>query len=267
MYMHIWQNKNIEDNFIYLRSVARGLKSDGFRLGAARPPDYPARGSSGLWSHLALVLACTGPIAAFMLGKHFAGKPLLQYILVNMATFATALAVGACLYDVVFMQKVADVPGVKLAMLLPLVVAAFIAYKPEQIKAAMQYQLKVWHLLAALSALAIAAIMLARSGNFSAEWMHPDSGLRSTLENLLVIRPRTKELLIGQPFLYLGFAFGSPLLTLIGFIGQISIINTFLHAHSPVVVSIIRTIYGQVFGLLAGLAVAFLYKRFAPKKK
>jgi hypothetical protein len=109
--------------------------------------------------------------------------------------------------------------------------------------------------------------MLARSGNFSAEWMHPDNGLRSMLENILTIRPRTKELLLGQPLLYLGFAFGSPLLTLLGFVGQISIVNTFMHAHSPVTVSLLRTIYGQVLGLVAGFAVAFLYKRLAAAKK
>ncbi len=202
-----------------------------------------------------------------MVGKQLPGRPVLQYAMVNLVTFATALTVGACLYDVLFMQKVADVPGVKLAMLLPLAVAAFIVYKPEQIKAAMQFQLKVWHLLAALAAIGVAVIMLARSGNYSADWMHPDSGLRSTLENLLTIRPRTKELLIGQPLLYLGFAFGSPLLTLIGFIGQISIVNTFMHAHSPLVVSVIRTVYGQVLGLLAGLAAAFMYRRFSGNKK
>jgi hypothetical protein len=165
------------------------------------------------------------------------------------------------------MQKVVDVPGVKLAMLLPLAIAVFVAYKPAQIKSAMHFQLKVWHLLAALLAIGIAAIMLARSGNYSAGWMHPDSGLRSSLENILVIRPRTKELLIGQPLLYLGFALGSPLLTLLGFVGQISIVNTFMHAHSPIAVSIIRTIYGQALGLLAGIAISFFYRLLKQSKQ
>ncbi len=44
MYVHLWANKNTEDNLMYVRSLAQRLKNDGFILGETRPPAYPARG-------------------------------------------------------------------------------------------------------------------------------------------------------------------------------------------------------------------------------
>ncbi|MHB9155425.1 MAG: DUF5693 family protein, partial [Endomicrobiales bacterium] len=108
------------------------------------------------------------------------------------------------------------------------------------------------------AAAAAVAVLLIRSGNSGAEWLKPDSGMRQFLEDLLVIRPRTKEFLIGQPLLFLGFYWKRPWLIILGMIGQVSLVNTFLHAHSPVMVSLIRTFHGVWLGLLIGAAAAGL---------
>ena len=86
--------------------------------------------------------------------------------------------------------------------------------------------------------------------------------LRNLLENLLIARPRTKELLIGWPcamlfvwslrrhmnFLPLIFGGGMS-------IGLVSVVNTFLHIRTPFLLSLLRTGWGLLFGLLIGIAV------------
>ena len=83
---------------------------------------------------------------------------------------------------------------------------------------------------------------------------------RNILENLLIARPRTKEMLIGWPCLmlfiwsirrgmrYLPFAFG-----LFGSIGLVSVVNTFLHIRTPFLLSLLRTGWGMLFGIILGI--------------
>ena len=51
------------------------------------------------------------------------------------------------------------------------------------------------------------------------------------------VRPRTKEFLIGYPMmlilLYFGYSFKMYPVLLMGLIGQISLINTYAHIHTP----------------------------------
>ncbi len=86
--------------------------------------------------------------------------------------------------------------------------------------------------------------------------------LRNLLENLLVARPRTKEFLIGWPCTML-FVWALrrhmnflPLLLGLGMsIGLVSVVNTFLHIRTPFLLSLLRTGWGLLFGLLIGAAL------------
>ena len=49
-------------------------------------------------------------------------------------------------------------------------------------------------------------------------------------------------------------------------VGQVSLINTFLHAHTPVVVSLIRTLYGIVLGGCIGWAAGYIVKKVRPAR-
>ncbi len=86
--------------------------------------------------------------------------------------------------------------------------------------------------------------------------------LRSMLENLLIARPRTKEMLIGWPcamlFIwslrrhmnFLPILFGGGMS-----IGLVSVVNTFLHIRTPFLLSLLRTGWGLLFGLLIGVVL------------
>jgi hypothetical protein len=89
---------------------------------------------------------------------------------------------------------------------------------------------------------------------------------------VLIARPRFKEFCIGHPALILGlYLRDHPLrrfrgwdarwLIGLGLVGQISIVNTFCHLHSPLTLELQRTVYGIVFGACMGWAAVTILNR------
>ena len=103
-------------------------------------------------------------------------------------------------------------------------------------------------------------IYLLRTGNDTTTVSEYERLFRAMLDNVLFVRPRTKEFLFGHPLLLLAFYWGYqrdemlPVLAL-GAIGQISLVNTFAHIHTPVLTSLLRTINGLVLGIVIGVAL------------
>lgn len=88
---------------------------------------------------------------------------------------------------------------------------------------------------------------------------------RSLLENTFGVRPRTKEFLIGHPILLLGifltlrYRYAACLLVL-GTIAQLSMVDTFAHIHTPLVLSISRILLGLGLGLPIGLILIAVWQ-------
>ena len=103
-----------------------------------------------------------------------------------------------------------------------------------------------------------------RTGN-STTTPETELAFRNFLENTLIARPRTKEMLIGWPMLMLfiwslrrGMKF-LPMVFGMGMsIGLVSVVNTFLHIRTPFLLSLLRTGWGILFGLLIGLAAVVI---------
>ena len=124
----------------------------------------------------------------------------------------------------------------------------------------------------AIVVIAVAAIFLLlvfvyyiyRTGN-STTTPETELAFRNFLENTLIARPRTKEMLIGWPMLMLfiwslrrGMKF-LPMVFGMGMsIGLVSVVNTFLHIRTPFLLSLLRTGWGILFGLLIGLAAVVI---------
>ena len=112
--------------------------------------------------------------------------------------------------------------------------------------------------------LAVFIYYIYRTGN-SATTSSTELAFRNFLENTLVIRPRTKEMIVGWPMLllfiwslrrrmkFLPMIFGTGMT-----IGLVSVVNTFLHIRTPFLISLLRTGWGVLFGLLIGLALVLL---------
>lgn len=119
-----------------------------------------------------------------------------------------------------------------------------------------------------LVALGGIAFALTRSGN---QPVVSPSGmevkLRALLESTLVIRPRTKEFLLGHPALMLAVALALrgrrtwlPLVALVAGLGQVSLLNTFCHVHTPLAISLLRTGNGLWLGAVIGVIVVVVWR-------
>lgn len=119
---------------------------------------------------------------------------------------------------------------------------------------------------------------LSRTGN-SGSVSSIEMTFRTFLENTVGVRPRNKEFLLAHPLFILG-AFmaykyrNAAFIMIVAVIGQLSMVDTFAHIHTPVLISLIRGLLGLGLGLIIGLiAVAVwqiaerCWKRWSPLLK
>ncbi len=104
-------------------------------------------------------------------------------------------------------------------------------------------------------------VAVMRSGNeFGFLVTETERSFRSGLENLLGVRPRNTEI-VGYASMLFFFTLirtnhrSLLVLLAIGMLGMTSLVNTFSHFHSPLLVSVLRASYGLVLSLLLFLAV------------
>ena len=184
------------------------------------------------------------------------------------------------LSDSRFMSGIETFPAVKLALVLPvLIVAAFFWLKASEGKLMdrlfdlLNTKVNLSAILGGAVALLALAFLLARSGNFILPVPAFEKYFRDWLEMVLFVRPRTKEFMIGYPFLMLAAVYylrGNRtwlwLLAAVGAIAPISVFNTFSHIHTPIMVSLVRTFNGLLLGILIGGIVLFLIDRYYKDK-
>ncbi len=124
----------------------------------------------------------------------------------------------------------------------------------------------------ALAILAALMVAVVRTGNESGMGVSGfEMRFRSILDIALPARPRTKEFLIGHPAMVLAAAaaltrrraWAAPLAVL-GALGQVSILNTFCHIHTPLALSAARVLTGIILGAVIGVAIATLALRSRP---
>lgn len=194
---------------------------------------------------------------------------------VGISLIGALLVVGA-LADVRFMIKTSQFAGVKLAHVLPpliILVAAALAPLPWQysfgvvskrLQALGRKPVPVKYLMVAALLGGGALIYVLRTGNNAGlPVIGFEHQAREWLENILVVRPRTKEILFGHPLLVValdqarrGRAGLARWLCAGAVIGQLSMVNTFSHIHTPLLISMWRTLAGLIIGLALGWFIA-----------
>jgi len=190
---------------------------------------------------------------------------------------AGAILVSGLLGDVRYILELEFFRGVKVLYVLPLAIVAavytwFSVFARErkgdilaELRSFYFSRVTVRGLLIVAAVAAVGAVYIIRSGNVVAisetEWE-----FRTFLDNILVARPRTKEFLFGHPALLLAVAAAVrghrrwllPLF-LLGTIGQLSILNTFSHIKTPLILSAIRTLNGLWLGVLVGVLAILVW--------
>lgn len=121
----------------------------------------------------------------------------------------------------------------------------------------------LWVVVAAVLGV-IALYYLSRTGN--AGTLLPGEGaFRSFLENTFGVRPRNKEFLLGHPLFIVGvfiafrYRWGIYAM-IIAVMGQLSMVDTFAHIHTPAVLSLIRDVLGLGLGLIFGLIAVLVWQ-------
>ncbi|MDI7247654.1 MAG: DUF5693 family protein [Bacillota bacterium] len=193
------------------------------------------------------------------------------------------LLLAATLSSTSFMLHLDQFAGVKVAHVVPLIIAAVLYWRYQMaqrrsggdlVAAAgeiLSEPIRVWHVLILAVVGAAGLVYIMRTGNVYFGLPIPafDQGMRVLLEKVLVFRPRTKEFLVGHPALILAALamlrgnrrLALPL-ALVGCIGQISMVNTFSHLHTPLLATVLRTAYGLVIGGTIGAIVYCLYAAY-----
>jgi len=199
-------------------------------------------------------------------------RPVAMVLASFFVSLTGALIVIGSLSDSLFMLGAQQFIGIKAAFVLPIFfVALYCAVKGSD---NMKEKLLQWlntpitgMVIMVFGVVAAAgALYILRSGNFGIGVLDSERLARSLLENLMVVRPRTKEFLIGYPVLLLGALYylrsDRKLMwafLIVGVIGPISTLNTFCHVHSPLLISVLRAIYGVILGIAVGLIYYSLY--------
>jgi hypothetical protein len=122
------------------------------------------------------------------------------------------------------------------------------------------YRVRLGDVAVAFVVAAVLALVVIRRGNFPILGAtEAELALRSAL-NELFVRPRFKEL-IGHPLAVLALlnprwpAWATGPLIVAGVIAQASILNSFSHYHTPVLISLQRTLIALALGVAIGLVL------------
>lgn len=240
------------------------------------------------------------PVGAFEDHEYVAARNRRQAVVPAVAEFATISAitlvgtamVAGLLSELSFMVKVDSFAGIKAATVVPLFIVS-LAYLTgmtgeypswrlewralkNRTRAFMDEPLRVWHTVAMVAGLMVLALLVLRSGNDPGVGVS-DSELRfrALLDRVLGVRPRTKEFLMGHPALLLGLAMATlprwrkvalPLV-LVGIIGQVGMLNSFCHLHSPLRLTVLRTFHGLWLGGLIGVVLIWVWSNLQGKKR
>lgn len=244
-------------------------------------------GSAGLYvlnstlmeQALALAVAISAPTVATLLAirkvkelreslpEISAGRRLTHTLVLYIKTSVISLAavpfVIALLNNITYSLVLNQFRGVSLLHLAPILLIAIYVflYQGTSIWQELRNWLKMpitllWVVVAGV--LGVAALYyLSRTGN-AGTLLPGEAAFRSFLENTFGVRPRNKEFLLAHPLFLVGIfaAFRyrwAMYAMIIAVMGQLSMVDTFAHIHTPAALSLIRGVLGLGLGLIVGL--------------
>lgn len=196
---------------------------------------------------------------------------------IYLISIVGAMFVVAWLSLPVYLLGLKSFLGVKIAFLVPIILSGLYYFiQPHRFKSFIYVVKRTvvrpitnGYLFIFLGILVLMAFYITRSGNnFVIPMTSIERAFREMLESLLYARPRTKEIFLAYPLLIFSlYGFGRYLkyskiwlFASVGTIAPISVINTFAHIHSPILISFYRSIIGFVIGTIFGfvLIAAFI---------
>ncbi|PYE54209.1 hypothetical protein DES52_106175 [Deinococcus yavapaiensis KR-236] len=213
----------------------------------------------------ALVAAVTFPALGLVMRRN---KPT-DWLLATLLSVMGALFVAALATDRLAMLGLDPFRGVGLTLVVPLLLFGLSLLPRQDIRktATDLYNtpMRLGDIAIIMFGLAAIALVVLRRGNTPAVGVSDtEAKVRQALQDSM-IRPRTKEI-FGHPAGILGLTnffppYMSYLLLAGGVVGQSSILNTFSHSHTPLLISLLRTFNGIWVGALIGFVLIPIVSR------
>ncbi|KGQ22959.2 DUF5693 family protein [Thermus filiformis] len=288
-----------EDTQAFLARLREGLSASRIPLGTPEVRTFtpsPLRHLAWLGvlaglGLLALGLSAYGPLVAgllllFALG--YAGSqggallaalvfPALGFLGERNGVWMWLRSLGYALAGAVFLSALGSTPeavlgltpfkGVSLTLLVPPLLVLY-GLLPREFKEALtrlfNHPLRLGEVGLGAIGLALLALALLRRGNDAPVVPEWELKLRALLQEAMV-RPRFKEV-FGHAVFLLALLLPWPrwvqnALLVVAAVGMASILNTFSHFHTPLLISFFRVVNGAAFGLALGAVGVMLGRR------
>ena len=195
------------------------------------------------------------------------------YLTMILPSLVGGILIAGLYSEIEYLLKFEQFRGIKLAFILPVLWIFFWSLKQygRGFLAMLNRPLTPLMAVLATGALFAVVVYILRSGNLTI--VKPsalEDSFRTFLENTLIARPRNKEFLIGYPAaaLMMFFSFRKcftvlPLLAIFVQMGQVSVVNSLCHFHTPLTLSLLRIFNGLWLGMLfaipAAIGAAFVW--------
>jgi len=205
---------------------------------------------------------------------HPAGRRLAAALALFAATslltlLGTAFVFGL-LTNVTYSLVLQQFRGVSLLHAAPIALVAIYVFLytgksvSGQLRKLMRLEVTVFGLIVTAVLAAVGYYYMTRTGN-AGQVTSLELMFRNALESAFGVRPRTKEFLIAHPLLVFGLFLSlryraAWVLMIAGVLGQLSMVDTFAHIHSPILLSLIRSLLGLGLGLVIGLLLIALWQ-------
>ncbi|RCW44839.1 DUF5693 family protein [Paenibacillus prosopidis] len=246
-------------NRIYSRTIGdrRIVGGDDWAVGRSKSSQVPNQ--PGAISDSGSRMKWVFP--AHSMGRRF-GMALSWFVVTTLISLVAVPMIFGLLNDITYNLVLEQFRGVSVLHLAPIaLVAVYVLFYNGQtsvnkLRTLLSQPITLtWILLAAVIG-AIGYYYLSRTGN-AGQVSSIELVIRNFLETTFGVRPRFKEFLLGHPLLLLGLFLSlryraAWLLVIAGSLGQLTMVDTFAHIHTPLYISIIRIMLGLGTGIIIG---------------
>lgn len=215
--------------------------------------------------------------------KSIVSKAVVGLFVAIIICLVGGLSVSGIMSRSDYLLEMSYFRGVKLSLLFPMIIFVVIyiiklgynrdvhdleenTFFIEDLKTFIYQNVKIYYLLIFGLLVGIVYIYVARSGHEAGvEALNSEIIFRNYLENWVLARPRTKEILMAFPAFfasiyiacrgYQKILFPFALASMVGFS---SVVNTFCHTRTPIYLSTARTFISLGLGIIIGIAVLVL---------
>ncbi|OQA15630.1 MAG: hypothetical protein BWY64_02814 [bacterium ADurb.Bin363] len=206
---------------------------------------------------------------------------LITVCQVSFITVLGSLVTAGILSSTKFFLTVDRFKGIKFIMTLPILLVIILYFYSltegnkssgffKKCKTFLLHPVRLWEVIIVFIIATGGIFYLIRTGNTSVVPVSDfERNLRAFLDNFLIVRPRFKDFLLGQPALFLTVYLWRRgnlrylwLFLAFATLGQANIVDTFAHLHTPLLVSLLRVFHGLWIGCIVGFVAVGLYNIF-----